>query len=54
MKDTKVQRTRQKVMMLKRQFLQGDTGIFAQVLGDQEIEPCPMTSEPERKGVLPL
>ncbi len=37
MKDTKVQRTRQKVMMLKRQFLQGDTGIFDRVLGDREI-----------------
>ena len=37
MKNTKVQRIRQKVMMLKQQFLQGDTGVFAQVLGDQEI-----------------
>lgn len=48
MKDTKVKRIRQKVAMLKQQFLQGDTGVFAQVLGDQEIaaitdklvEPC--------------
>ena len=48
MKDTKVKRIRQKVAMLKQQFLQGDAGVFAQVLGDQEIaaitdewvEPC--------------
>jgi len=38
MKDNKVERVRQKVAMLRRQFLQGDTGIFDQTLGDQEIE----------------
>lgn len=37
MKDNKVERIRQKVVMLRRQFLQGDTGIFDQALGDQEI-----------------
>ena len=37
MKDSKVERVRQKVAMLKQQFLQGDTGLFDQALGDQEI-----------------
>src|SRR4030065_1160743 len=37
MKDIKVKRNRQRIAMLKRQFLQGDTGVFAQVIGDQEI-----------------
>ena len=37
MKDNKVERVRQKVAMLKQQFLQGDRGLFSQVLGDQEI-----------------
>ena len=37
MNDNKVERVRQKVMMLKQQFLQGGTGIFDQALGDQEI-----------------
>jgi Transposase DDE domain len=37
MKDNKVERVRQRVLMLKQQFLQGDTGVFDQVLGDQEI-----------------
>jgi hypothetical protein len=37
MKDTKVKRIRQKIVMLKQQFLQGATGVFARVLGDQEI-----------------
>lgn len=37
MKDNKVERVRQKVVMLKQQFLQGDTGLFDQALGDQEI-----------------
>ena len=37
MKDNKVERVRQKVAMLKQQFLQGDSGLFSQVLGDQEI-----------------
>ena len=37
MKDTKIERVRQKVAMLKQQFLQGDTGLFDQALGDKEI-----------------
>jgi hypothetical protein len=37
MKDNKVERVRQKIAMLKQQFLQGDTGLFDQALGDQEI-----------------
>lgn len=37
MKDTKVERIRQKVLLLKRQFLQGDTGLFDQALGDYEV-----------------
>ena len=37
MKDNKVDRVRQKVGMLRRQFLQGDTGVFDQALGDREI-----------------
>lgn len=37
MKDTKVERVRQKVARLKQQFLQGDTGFFDQALGEQEI-----------------
>ena len=37
MKDNKVERVRQKVLMLKRQFLQGDAGLFDQALGDHEV-----------------
>ena len=37
MNDSKVKRVRQKVILLKQQFLQGGTGIFDQALGDQEI-----------------
>lgn len=37
MKDSKVERVRQKVAMLRQQFLQGDTGLFDQVFGEQEI-----------------
>lgn len=33
MKDSKVERIRQKAMMFGRQFLQGDTGVFDQALG---------------------
>ena len=35
--DSKVERVRQKVLMLKRQFLQGDAGLFDQALGDYEV-----------------
>lgn len=37
MKDNKVERIRQKIAMLKRQFLQDDQGLFAQALGNQEV-----------------
>jgi len=37
MKDNKVERLRQSAAMLRRQFLQGDAGIFDQALGDQEV-----------------
>ena len=37
MKDNKVERIRQKIVMFRRQFLQDDTGVFAQALGDQEV-----------------
>src|SRR3989338_5022965 len=38
MKNTKVARVRQKIAMLKQQFLQSDTGLFDQALGEHEIE----------------
>ena len=38
MKDNKIERIRQKIAMLKRQFLQEDgTGVFDQALGDEEV-----------------
>ncbi len=37
MKDNKVERVRQKIAMLKRQFLQDDTGVFDQALGEEEV-----------------
>jgi hypothetical protein len=37
MKDNKIERVRQKVAMLKQQFLQGDTGLFDQALGILEV-----------------
>ena len=37
MNHTKIERVRQKAIMLKQQFLQGGTGTFDQVLGDREI-----------------
>ena len=37
MKDSKVERIRQKVLMLKRQFLQGDAGLFDQALSNHEL-----------------
>ena len=36
MKDNKIKRIQQKIIMLKRQFLQDGTGVFDQALGDQE------------------
>ena len=54
MKDTKVKRNRQRIAMLKRQFLQGDTGVFAQVLGDQEIAAvADELVEPHRERIYP-
>ena len=37
MKDNKVERVRQGAAMLRRQFLQGDAGVFDRVLGDREM-----------------
>lgn len=37
MKDNKVERVQQKVLMLKRQFLQGDAGLFDQALSGHEV-----------------
>jgi len=37
MKDNKVERFQHSAAMLRRQFLQGDAGIFDQVLGEQEV-----------------
>ena len=36
MKDNKIERIRQKIMMLKRQFLLDGPSVFDQALGDQE------------------
>ena len=54
MKDTKVKRIRQKVAMLKQQFLQGDAGVFDQVLGDREIAAvADELVEPHRERIYP-
>jgi hypothetical protein len=54
MKDTKVKRIRQKVAMLKQQFLQGDTGVFSQALGDQELAAVvDELVEPHRERIYP-
>jgi len=54
MKDTKVERIMQKVAMLKQQFLQGDAGVFAQVLGGQEIAAvADEWVEPHRERIYP-
>lgn len=37
MNDNKVERARQGAAMLRRQFLQGDAGVFDRVLGDREV-----------------
>ena len=37
MKDSKVKRIRQKIVMFRRQFLQDDTGVFGLALGKQEL-----------------
>ena len=54
MKDNKVERVRQKIIMLKRQFLQDDTSVFDQALGDQEL--AAVMSElvaPHRERIYP-
>lgn len=54
MKDTKVKRIRQKIAMLKQQFLQGDTGVFDQVLGNREIAAvADELVEPHRERIYP-
>ena len=54
MKDSKIQRIRQKVMMLKRQFLQDDTSVFDQVLGSQEMATVANAwVEPHRERIYP-
>ena len=37
MKDSKIERVWQKVLILKRQFLQVGVGLFDQALGDYEV-----------------
>ncbi len=37
MKDNKVKRIRQKIVVFRRQFLQDATGVFSQALGDQKV-----------------
>lgn len=54
MKDSKIERVRRSVSMLRRQFLQGDAGIFDQMLGEQEM--TAMVSglvEPYRERIYP-
>lgn len=54
MKDTKVKRIWQNIAMLKQQFLQGGTGVFDQVLGDQEIAAvADELVEPHRERIYP-
>jgi hypothetical protein len=55
MKDTKDKRTRQKIAILKQQFLQGGTGgVFDRVLGDQEIAVIAgKLVEPHRERIYP-
>jgi hypothetical protein len=54
MKDSKVERARQAAGMLRRQFLQGDAGVFDRVLGEREV--AVMVSErvePYRERIYP-
>ena len=54
MKDSKVERFRQQAMMLKQQFLQSDTGIFDQAIGNQEIATIMSELEtPHRERIYP-
>lgn len=54
MKDNKIELVRQKIAMLKRQFLHDGTGAFDQALGDQEV--AAVVSElvaPHRERIYP-
>ena len=54
MKDNKIERVRQKIAMLKRQFLHDGTGIFGKVLGEREV--AAVMSEldtPHRERIYP-
>ena len=55
MKDNKIERIRQKIAMLKRQFLQEDgTGVFDQALGDEEVAAVMSELvEPHRERIYP-
>ena len=54
MKGSKVERFRQQAMMLKQQFLQSDTGIFNQAIGNQEIATIMSELEtPHRERIYP-
>lgn len=53
MKNSKVERVRQKVAMLKQQFLQGDTGLFDKALGEQEVEAIVRELEIHRERIYP-
>ena len=37
MKDSKFKRTRHQASLLRRQFLQGNTGLFSQALGEHDV-----------------
>src|SRR5450759_1551282 len=54
MKDNKIERVRQKVAMLKQQFLQGDTVLFDQALGIREVAAVVSELEtPHRERIYP-
>ncbi len=54
MNDNKVERVKQKVAMLRRQFLQDDTGVFGQALGSQEMATVANALvEPYRERIYP-
>ena len=54
MKNTKVARIRQKIVMLKQQLLQSDTGLFDQALGEHEIGAVMQELvDPHREGDMP-
>jgi hypothetical protein len=54
MKDNKVERIRRSTILLRRQFLQGDAGVFDQILSEQEITAMVNASvEPYRERIYP-